>query len=98
MTEALRALPLREAAKEVAQLVGGRESHPVVRISIASFSNSGRVTTIRSTPNARLMAMFIRKTPDPRLLPGAHHGDRPFVPAQILGLVDNHRVPAAIFP
>ena len=31
MTEALRSPPLREAAKEVAELVGGREPHPVVR-------------------------------------------------------------------
>jgi len=31
MAEALCALPLREAAEQVAELVGGREPHPVVR-------------------------------------------------------------------
>ena len=46
MAEALRSLSFREAAEEVAELVGGRESHPVVReIAVDRNERDGLITT-----------------------------------------------------
>ena len=46
MANALRSLSLREAAEEVAELVGGREPHPVVReIAVDRDEGDGPITT-----------------------------------------------------